>query len=88
MTIRIEDSLLLIGVVSFLLIGVVSFLLIGVVSFRSKVDCIIVGLKHGYSSSNQCMEMPMSKDGTPSLKYAGEIFVQDGCVRRLKWHRR
>jgi len=26
------------------------------------------------------MEMPMSKDGTPSLKYAGEIFVEDECV--------
>jgi len=26
------------------------------------------------------MEMPLSKDGTPSLKYAGEIFVEDECV--------
>jgi len=57
-----------------------SLLLIRVVSFQIQSCCIIVGFKHGYISSNQCMEMPMSKDGTPSLKYAGEIFVQDGCV--------
>jgi len=26
------------------------------------------------------MEMPMSNDGTRSLKYAWEIFIKDGCV--------
>jgi len=25
------------------------------------------------------MEMPMSKDGTPSFKYAREIFMEDEC---------